>query len=122
MFTYIIIGLVLAMIVAGAYIALRMNTNVRRNEDLIEQARQRALERSSTKQFADTTPAVDPYVTSVELSEAMAAIFVHEHAGGPNTLSDEQKRIISTIFDGKPIIPENISTAPDTDDIWGNRK
>lgn len=122
MFTYIIIGLALAVIVAVAHIVSKMNASVRRNEDIIEQARQRALERSSTKQFADTTPAVDPYVTSVELSEAMAAIFVHEHAGGPNTLSDEQKRIISTIFDGKPIIPENINAGPVPTDVWGDRK
>jgi len=116
--------------------------------DNITRAKERAAERAHAKAFADTIPDNDPYRTSLELTSAMSAIEIDERAIGHGDLSDEQKEIISLIFDGFPATIEkerkniigpsatHISGVPfvnsvfsldnkikplSEDDIWGNR-
>lgn len=70
--------------------------------DNITHAKERAAERTRAKAFADTIPDNDSYRTSLELTSAMTATEIDERAIGHGDLSDEQKEIISLIFDGFP--------------------
>lgn len=59
----------------------------------------------------DTAPNEDPYNRVYNFSDDMSVVEVDETANGHGILDDEQRRIISTIFDNKAQVASEITTA-----------
>jgi hypothetical protein len=67
---------------------------------IIEEARLRSKKRREEFAFADTQPLDDPYLNGLELNLSLQVTEVDERAIGHGDLTDEQKEIITLIFDG----------------------
>ena len=113
---------------AMAVVMLVLPRMLRRNisVDNITQAKERAAERARANAYADTQPIHDPYRTGLDLTSAMSATEIDERAIGHSDLTDEQKEVISLIFDGFPATMEGSrkklsGTSGNLDDIWGTR-
>jgi len=70
------------------------------NTTNIEEARLRSKKRREEFAFADTQPLDDPYLNGLELNLSLQVTEVDERAIGHGDLTDEQKEIITLIFDG----------------------
>lgn len=86
----------------AALVAIRVTRNRAKAKAIVEAARARAEERNQNRAYMDTEPAEDPYDRVYSLGDAMLTVEVDESANGYGMLSDEQKEIITAIFDSGP--------------------
>jgi len=93
----IFIALLVVLIAALVIIRLRSKNNV---NSIVKEARMRAAERSSNRAYASTQP------MGIDLATSLSTSVIE---GDANLLSDEQKAIIQTLFDGKAPTEENIT-------------
>lgn len=63
----------------------------------------RSAERRTERAYLDTEPTEDPYERNYPLNGDTSGIEVNESASGYGTLTNEQKDVISAIFDSGPV-------------------
>ena len=83
-----------------AFVFSRSKTQEKKKASVIlDGARARARQREEERAFADTTPAHDPYCSSLEFAIA-DGLEVDDRYDGRGKLTDEQINAIGLIFDG----------------------
>lgn len=102
-FAMVLVGLAIALI------AIRVHRKGVEAKANIKEARARAAERKTERAFLDTEPLEDPYDKMYNLKDAMSAVEVDESANGYGLLTDEQKRVISAIFDTGPVSSKTLT-------------
>lgn len=104
------IALITGLVIVLALLLLMRRQRAGNVNRIIEEARMRAVERSRANAYADTKP------VGLDLATALSTTIID---GDANNLSEEQKKVIEALFDGKPATVENI-TMDKYSDYWKN--